>query len=290
MGSFKGFFGRWVKPLFQKGIFLFTLLVFTAKAQEFPMQYFDVDDGLPTARVDHLRMLESGELFVGGRGTASIYDGYRFKELNPKIKSWYWFSAKDHDGTTWYVDASNCLTKIEDGRLVHHPAFENLLGNYMRGQHVCLTFDRNNTAYLGLQKSWTMLKADSTGKVDRIDLRDSFPPNSIFVDNRYTLSPIFGGTPSNKEFRNNLSLYVNGRRVHQTKANAIKIKCIRLGEKLLVSANRTLFIVDGQNVSEWKWDDTILTFFEDSEKRLWIGTNRGAYIASIDNKLVKKFS
>lgn len=293
MGRFK-----WGSFLFVRLIFLVNLLWFTfssqeVSAQEFPIQYFDVDEGLPTTRVDHLRVLESGKLFVGGRGIVSIYDGYQFKELNSDAVLWYWFSSADNNGTVWFADAMNGLTKIENGKLITHPGFENLKANYNKSLHTSLAFDKNNTAYIGSQKSWILLRADSSGNVDKIDLRDSFPPRCLYVDTRFTSSPIFGSTPTNKEVGNNRSIYVNGKLIYQSPGSAYKVKAIQFGEKLVVSADRTIFIIDdekvdewdwGGKVKEWEWENIVNTLFEDRDGRLWIGTKKGAYIISSENK------
>lgn len=274
--------------VFRVATLLLVIQLRVVHAQEFPMQYFDVDEGLPTTRVEHLRILESGKLFVGGRGIASIYDGYNFKELNSKAVIWYWFSAKDQDGTLWFIDGGNCMTKIENGRIVAHPAFENLKDNYNRSLHTSLAFDENNTAYIGCHKSWIMLKADSSGNVSKISLRDSFPGNSVFVDTRLASTPVFGSSPGAKQVGNTRSLYVNGKLLHQSAGTAFKVKCIQLGNRLVISADKTLFVVDGEKVDEWQWDDLITTFFEDTNGRLWVGARQGAYIVSIDNRTKRR--
>lgn len=261
-----------------------------ASAQDLATEHFDVDDGLPSLRIDHLRVLENGEIFIGCHGLPSIYDGHKFKTGYPSWL-WLWFSAYDSDSTLWYIDSKAQLWKMEGKKAIGHPVNKRLreLLAKERVSPTSIDFDQQNTAYIGFTESSFMLKVFPNGEVEKTPLYDGLPFKAIYVESRSPKS-IFAGSTKGGGSSIRRSLFVNGKRLNIKALGGIrKVKCVRHKNTLIVSGDKILYFINDGRVEEIDFGSQITSLFIDRKGKLWITHRNGVVHWDIDSmKLIHK--
>lgn len=255
---------------------IFALGPVEVNAQQIPMEYYGTEEGLPEPRIDHLRVLEDGTLFIGTNGVPTFYDGYKFqKNIHPE-RLWLINSAKDHDSTTWFMSLSFGLHSFDGHSISPHPASDSIGRlSKTKGRHISLAFDSLNTAYIGLNSLGYFVKVFQNGGVERVPTAPDYKSNSAFIDSRHTQLPFYGSTPRDNTIKDGY-LYMNGElvkifnhplsgRVHYAEHDSLKV----------VSVGKTLLIIKENSVTERHFDHGINTLLFDQYNKLWIGFSRG---------------
>ena len=234
-----------------------------------------MDEGLPSSRLDHLRVLENGELFIASYGTPCFYDGYTINTNSFKGWSWIWFSAVDANGTVWFVGSNGALMKLKGHRLHVHPANEAIRPYCKSMNQNSLAFDQHNVAYMGFSQESFYLKIFPDGTVEKVLLNDKIPPNSIYVESAKTLQPFFGSSPRDKD-SDQYGLYIDGiKRYTGTGRSPHRVKLSTNDSMMAISCDKRLYAIESDTVKKMELASPINAVLLDSKSRIWVGHRQG---------------
>lgn len=247
------------------------------KGQEIPVEFYGVEEGLPEIRVDHLSLLNDGKLFIGTAGRATVYDGYNFKIIDKKRKHWIINGCKDPEGTTWVTNIHGSLYGFDGKNMFDHPVGDSMerLAN-TRMSHISLAFDTSKTAYLGINRGKYYVKAFQDGSVQRISTEELYPPNSAYVERRYTETPFFGSTYRDAKSDSGF-VYLDGKVIFATDAPlSNRVHYARNDSLEVISVGYSLFFIRDGKVSQRHFGIGINKLLLDPYGRLWIAHTKGA--------------
>lgn len=251
-----------------------------SRAQEVPLVYYGTDEGLPELRIDHLRVLENGRLFIATKGVPSVYDGYEFRNVYHEHKeNRYWLinSAKDHDGTIWFTDIRCFLFGFDGTKMFLHPVADSMgrLAN-TKGRHISIAFDSLNTAYIGLNGRGHYVKAFQDGSVEKVPTSIAYKTNSAYIDGRFTSKPFYGSTPKDNS-NSQGHLYVDGKIVKSFEYPLKgRVQYLERSSLKVISVGKSLFFIEGGQLRERHFEQEINTMLLDNHGKLWIGFGAGA--------------
>jgi len=271
-----------------KLFFLITLIqligLTDSRAQEVPLEYYGIEEGLPELRIDHLSVLQDGRLLIGTTGRPTVYDGYQFNIIDKERRHWFINGCDDHEGTTWLTDIHGALFGYNGKRMFDHPAADSIvrLAN-TRKRHISLAFDTINTAYIGLDRGKHYVKAYQNGVVERIDINTEYLPNSAFIDGRHTRTPFFGSTYRTTENDSGF-LYIDGKIVLKTaRPLCDRAYYVRNDSLEVISVGKSLFFKRGKKIAHRYFGAGINKLFIDPYGKLWIAHTKGASFIDLQN-------
>ena len=251
-----------------------------SRAQEVPLEYYGIEEGLPELRIDHLRVLENGTLFIATKGVPSVYDGYEFRNVYHEHKeNRYWLinSAKGHDGTIWFTDIRCFLFGFDGTKMFLHPVADSMgrLAN-TKGRHISIAFDSLNTAYIGLNGRGHYVKAFQDGSVERVPTSVAYKANSAYIDGRFTSKPFYGSTPKDNSDSQG-HLYIDGEIVKSFEYPLKgRVQYVERSSLKVISVGKSLFFIEGGQLREQHFEQEINTMLFDNHGKLWIGFGAGA--------------
>lgn len=254
------------------------------RAQEVPLEYYGIEEGLPELRIDHLSILQDGKLLIGTTGRPTVYDGYQFNIIDKERRHWFINGCDDHEGTTWLTDIHGALFGYNGKRMFDHPAADSFvrLAN-TRSRHISLAFDTIKTAYIGLDRGKHYVKAYQNGAVERIDINTEYLPNSAFIDSRHTLTPFYGSTYKTTETDSGF-LYIDGKIVVRTATPLCdRVYYVRNDSLEVISVGKSLFFKRGKKITHRYFGQGINKLFIDPQGKLWIAHGKGADFIDLQN-------
>lgn len=276
-----------------KKAFLFLLIFFSTTpfnncaAQSYFFKNYSVDDGLPFVQVSAIYQDSKGNLWTGGYGGLSKFDGYSFKNYTPHdgLANYSVTSiAEDNDGNIW-IGTINGINKYDGKQFTIYNSKLRLISNTI----TCILKDHKGVLWFGTDKGLSKLVEGTfinytiqKGMVgDRVKCLYEDKNNNIWIGTNNGMSRFDGKNFYNYSIVDGLAgNEVNG--IAQDSAGSI---WIATSEGLSKFRNNTFI---NHTIEEGLSDNDIKSIICDKRNNIWIGTNKG--IARVKKYEFKNYS
>lgn len=256
-------------------------------AQSYFFKNYSVDDGLPFVQVSAIYQDSKGNLWTGGYGGLSKFDGYTFKNFTPHegLSNYFVTSiAEDNYGNIW-IGTINGINKYDGKKFTTYNSKLRLISNSI----TCILKDHNGDLWFGTDKGLSKLVESSfinytiqKGMVgDRVRCLYEDRNHNIWIGTDKGMSKFDGKNFSNYSIINGLAgNEVNG--IAQDSAGSL---WIATSEGLSKFRNNTFI---NHTTEEGLSDNDIKSVICDKRNNIWIGTKKG--IARVKKYEFKNYS
>jgi signal transduction histidine kinase/ligand-binding sensor domain-containing protein len=276
-------------------IFLGICICISDNYAQFVFNHYTVDDGLIANEVSCTYRDSRGFLWIGARNGLQVYNGKYFREVrhnlldsNSLSGDWVMSIAEDADGFIW-VSTDKGICKIHPGHLQ------------------CTRYKPGSNIPAGVKTSYSKLVADHTGKIWAITSNYLL---ELQNDRFNKVAPVSNAGCIAKGVNNNL-LFACFDGIYEMELTTRKIQPVPLtfpqkmdrttlyqdknGNIWMGTWGEGVFLLD-KNLKEqqnFKWDlnpvnpstTNIISFISGDDRYVYVGTNNGLYIYSIDRSV-----
>ncbi|HEX8516418.1 MAG TPA: two-component regulator propeller domain-containing protein [Bacteroidia bacterium] len=142
-------------------LFLFSFFAFNCQlaAQSYFFKNYSVDDGLPFVQVSAIYQDSKGNLWTGGYGGLSKFDGYTFTNFSPHdglLNYSVTSIAEDNDGSIW-IGTINGINKYDGKKFTAYDSKLGLISNNI----TCILKDHKGNLWFGTSEGLSRLEQNS---------------------------------------------------------------------------------------------------------------------------------
>ena len=256
-------------------LFFLTLLSADSHAQSYFFKNYSVDDGLPFVQVSAIYQDSKGNLWTGGYGGLSKFDGYTFKNFTPHdglLNYSVTSITEDNQGNIWIGTISG-INKYDGEKFSVYSTQLGLISNDI----TCILKDSQGKLWFGTSKGLSKLD-DGTfinytmqkGLVgDKIRCLYEDLHNNIWIGTESGMSMFDGRHFKNYSIMDGLA----GNTVNAITQDTAGGVWIATSEGLSKLTKNGKFI--NHTTEEGLLDNDIKTVICDKRNNIWLGTNKG---------------
>ncbi|MCW3085728.1 MAG: hypothetical protein JWP12_3094 [Bacteroidetes bacterium] len=254
--------------------FIFSTLSFQSAAQSYFFKNYSVDDGLPFVQVSAIYQDSKGNLWTGGYGGLSKFDGYTFKNYTPHdgLLNYSVTSITEDENSNIWIGTISGINKYDGKKFTSFTTKQGLINNnitcILRDSKGNLWFGTSDGLSLlqdGMFKNYTMQKGLAGNKI-RCLYEDRH--NNIWIGTESGMSMFNGETFKNYSIINGLA----GNTVNAITQDSAGGVWIATSEGLSKLKNEKFI---NHTVEEGLLDNEITTVICDKRNNIWLGTNKG---------------
>jgi ligand-binding sensor domain-containing protein/uncharacterized membrane-anchored protein YhcB (DUF1043 family) len=286
-------------------------------AQSYFFKNYSVDDGLPFVQVSAIYQDSKGNLWTGGYGGLSKFDGYAFQNYTPHdgLANYFVTSiAEDNKGNIWIgtinginkydgktfttynsklrliSNSITCILKDHNGdlwfgtdkglsKLVESSFINYTMQKGMAGDHVrCLYEDRHNHIWIGTDKGMSMFDGKNFVNYSIIDGLAGNEVNGIVQDSAGSLW--IATSEGLSKFRNNT--FINHTTEEGLSDNDIKSVICDKRNNIWIGTNKGIARVKKYEFKNYTLrgeinSNLVNCIYQDYEQNIWVGTYNGLY-------------
>jgi ligand-binding sensor domain-containing protein len=262
--------------LFSRFIFLLIAVVlfnYQSTAQSYYFKNYSVDDGLPFINVSTIFQDSKGNLWSGGYGGLSKFDGITFTNYTPKnglINHSVTCISEDNKGNLW-IGTIKGLNKLTGNTFTSYTTKNTLISNFI----ISVLKDSKGDLWFGTDKGISKLTDDGF---------TNFSTRNGLSDN--TVNCMYEDEQGNVWIGTNKGITVfKGKEI--TNYNLPSVDVTRKVNSIVVDKNNTVWIATSNGLYSFSNNKftsyksllgkDIKSIVQDSNYALWIGTSTGLY-------------
>ena len=153
--------------------FCLTLVITSAKAQNYALRHYDANDGLPSSDVFHTIQDSKGYIWFATDNGVSRFNGYEFTNYDISdglAKNTTLEIFEDYKGRIWFISIRGKLSYYENGKISQYK-YNYLFEEELKAKPVPLKsafyVDSTDNVYLGVE-GFGSLKVSDSGKIERL--------------------------------------------------------------------------------------------------------------------------
>jgi ligand-binding sensor domain-containing protein/uncharacterized membrane-anchored protein YhcB (DUF1043 family) len=243
-------------------------------AQSYFFKNYSVDDGLPFVQVSAIYQDSKGNLWTGGYGGLSKFDGYNFQNFTPHdgLSNYFVTSiAEDNNGNIW-IGTINGINKYDGKKFTTYNTKLRLISNSI----TCILKDHTGNLWFGTDKGLSKLVESSfinytmqKGMIgDRVRCLYEDKHHNIWIGTDKGMSRFDGKNFFNYSIVDGLA----GNEVNGIVQDSSGSLWIATSEGLSKFSNN-IFI--NHTTEEGLSDNDIKSIICDKRNNIWIGSNKG---------------